>query len=229
LKFKIITLFPEFFTSPLSSGLLGKASLSGIIKIEIINLRSFSEDKFKRCDNYSYGGGNGMILTPGPLFKALESVKNEQTRVLLPCPGGKLLNQNLVKELSKEEEICIICGHYEGVDHRVTNRFVNDEISVGDYLLSGGEFASLIIIDTIARYIPGFMSNPCSLKEESFENDLLEYPQYTRPSIIDGWEVPAILLSGNHEKIRKWRIEKSIEKTKKARPDLYQKYLARKE
>ena len=194
---------------------------SGIIRIEIIDLKSFSEDKFHRVDDYPYGGGSGMVLKPEPLFRAIESIRNEKTKVILTTPSGLPLNQNIVKELAKEEDICIICGHYEGVDQRVIDRYVDCELSIGDYVLSGGEYAALVILDAIARYVPGFMSNPDSLNEESFEDDLLEYPHYTRPYDLEGWRTPDILLSGNHEKIKKWRIEKRIEKTKKIRPDLY--------
>ena len=223
--FKIITLFPEFFQGPLNSSLLQKAIMSNILKVDIIDLRNYAENKFHRCDDYTYGGGSGMVLMPGPLFKAIESQKGEKTKVILTSPSGMLLNQNLVKGLSQEEELCIICGHYEGVDQRVIDQYVDYEISIGDYILSGGEYAALVIIDAISRYIPGFMSNSDSLHEESFEDSLLEYAQYTRPSEIEGWKVPDILLSGNHEKIREWRLNNSIEKTRRVRPDLYKRYI----
>ncbi len=227
-SFKIITLFPDFFKSPLKSSLLGKAIESKILGIDIIDLKSFSEDRFHRSDDYPYGGGSGMVLKPDPLFKAIESIKNNKTKFLLTTPSGVLLTQNIVKKLAKEENICIICGHYEGVDQRVIDRYVDYEISIGDYILSGGEYAALVILDSIVRYIPGFMSNPDSLNEESFEHDLLEYPHYTRPSDIEGWKVPDILISGDHGKIRDWRLEKSIEKTRRVRPDMYKKHLKRK-
>lgn len=226
--FSIITLFPEFFDTPLQTGLLGKALKSEIIKVNLIDLRLYSEDKFGRCDDYSYGGGSGMVLMAPPLFRALESLKGKESKVLLTSPGGTVLKQNFVKELSKEKELIIICGHYEGIDHRVIDRFVDYEVSIGDYILSGGEFAAIVILDAVARYIPGFMSNCDSLVEESFEADLLEYPHYTRPDKINGIVVPDILLSGNHKKISDWRRKKSIEKTSKVRPDLYKKYLLRK-
>jgi tRNA (guanine37-N1)-methyltransferase len=226
--FKVITLFPEFFSSPLESGLLGKAINAGIIRVEIIDLRTYSEDRLRRCDDYPYGGGSGMVLKPDPLFKAIESNRSGSTIVLHTTPAGTLLNQDLVKMLSRESDICIICGNYEGVDQRVVDRFVDYEISVGDYVLSGGEFASLVIIDAISRFVPGFMSNAASLEDESFEEGLFEYPHYTRPYEIDGLGVPEILMSGNHEMIKKWRLEKSIEKTKRERPELYKRYLYRK-
>jgi tRNA (guanine37-N1)-methyltransferase len=223
--FNIITLFPDFFVSPFNTSLLGKAIDNQIIKVNLLDLKSFSTDKFHRCDDSPYGGGSGMILEPEPLFRAIESVKNTQSKVVLTSASGTLLNQELVKELSGEDNITIICGRYEGVDQRVIDRYVDYEISIGDYVVSGGEYAALVILDSIARYVPEFMSNPDSLTEESFQNYLLEYPQYTRPSEIEGFKVPDILLSGDHSKIRDWRREKSIEKTQKVRPDLYKKYL----
>jgi tRNA (guanine37-N1)-methyltransferase len=223
--FNIITLFPDFFYSPLKTSLLGKAIDSQIIKVNLVDLKSFSSDKFHRCDDSPYGGGSGMVLEPEPVFRAVESVKKAGTKVILTSASGILLTQALVRELSREEDISIICGRYEGVDQRVIDRYVDYEISVGDYIISGGEYAALVIIDSIARYVPGFMSNPESLTEESFQSNLLEYPQYTRPAEIEGCEVPAVLLSGDHKKIQEWRKEKSIEKTQRVRPDLFEKYL----
>ncbi len=223
--FNIITLFPDFFESPLKTSLLGRAVGSEIIKVELVDLKSFSADKFHRCDDSPYGGGSGMVLEPEPLFRAIDSLKKENTRIILTSASGTLLTQELVKQLSNEENITIICGRYEGIDQRVVDRYVDYELSIGDYVLSGGEYAALAIIDSIARYVPGFMSNPESLTEESFQSHLLEYPQYTRPAEIEGLEVPAVLLSGDHRKIQEWRKEKSIEKTRRVRPDLYRKYL----
>lgn len=227
--FNVYTLFPEFFESPLNTGLTGKSVAGGIIKVELINIRDYSEDKFKRCDDYSYGGGSGMILKPEPVFKAIEARNPKDVITILTSPGGRVLDQDLVKELSAQKEISIVCGNYEGVDERIVERYIDYEISVGDYILSGGEFAALIIMNTLARYVPGFMSNSESLADESFEQNLLEYPQYTRPQIIDGMAVPDILLSGNHESIRLWREKMSIEKTKRLRPDLYKKFISKKQ
>lgn len=226
--FDIYTLFPEFFGSPLKTGLMGKAITSNIINVELIDIRDYSENKFKRCDDYPYGGGSGMILKPEPVFRAIEAKKKKDTVMILTSPGGRVLDQNFVKELSAKKEISIVCGNYEGVDERIIERYINYEVSVGDYILSGGEFAALIIMNTIARYVPGFMSNSESLTDESFEQNLLEYPQYTRPEVINGMSVPNILLSGHHEKIRLWRETKSIEKTKRLRPDLYKKFISKK-
>ncbi|MBN1495997.1 MAG: tRNA (guanosine(37)-N1)-methyltransferase TrmD [Spirochaetes bacterium] len=226
--FNIVTLFPAFFSSPFSCGLLGKAIESGIIGVTITDIRDFASDNYRRCDDYPYGGGSGMVLMPGPLAGAIESVKRDGVPVAMTSASGSLLTQRLVRELSGFSGLCIVCGHYEGVDQRIIDRFVDYEISVGDYVLSGGEYAALTILDAVARLVPGFMSNSDSLSEESFELDLLEYPQYTRPEEIDGMRVPGVLLGGNHGLIREWRREQSIEKTKRIRPDLYRKYLLRK-
>jgi tRNA (guanine37-N1)-methyltransferase len=208
---------------------MGKSIKNKIVKTEILDLREYSNDRLKRCDDELYGGGRGMVLKPEPLFNCLESVITESTTVINMSPSGKPLTQDLVKELALKNEFCLICGHYEGIDQRVVDVFVDIEVSIGDYVLSGGEIAALAVIDAISRYEPGFMSSEDSLKEESFENDLLEYPHYTRPYDYKGNKVPDILLSGNHAKIEKWRMEKSIEKTKKVRPDLYKRYLKKKQ
>ncbi len=228
MKFKIVTLFPDFFSSPLRSGLLGKAVERGIIDVAIADIRNFATDRYRSCDDYPYGGGSGMVLMAGPLDGAIESVKEQGTRVVLTSASGKLLNQDLVKELAAHDDLCIVCGHYEGVDQRVIDRHVDYEISIGDYVLSGGEYAALAIIDAVSRYAPGFMSNSESLTEESFERDLLEYPHYTRPEDIFGMKVPGVLLSGNHKMIQDWRREESLNKTRRTRPDLYRKHLIRK-
>ncbi len=225
MTFNIITLFPEFFSSPFSTGLPGKAVKAGLLKLNLVDLREFSEDRLRRCDDYPYGGGSGMVLSALPLIKAIESLEGKNSLKLLPSPGGTLLNQEMVKSLGENESLTIICGHYEGIDQRIVDKYIDCEVSVGDYILSGGEFAALVIVDAIARYIPGFMSNEDSLSEESFENSLIEYPQYTRPEIAGEMRVPDVLLSGNHREIREWRLKASIEKTRKVRPDLYRRYL----
>lgn len=225
--FRIYTLFPDFFVSPSGSGLMGKAVEAGIVKFELIDIREYSEDKYRRCDDYPFGGGSGMVLMPSPLFRAIEANENGRGHIVYPSPSGACLNQSMVKELVTEDEISIICGHYEGIDRRVIDRFVDREISIGDYVISGGEYAALIIADAVARYIPGFMSNRMSLVEESFENNLLEYSQYTRPYDFEGMKVPDYLLSGDHKVIAATRHNERIEKTKAVRPDLYKKYLTR--
>ncbi len=222
--FNIVTLFPDFFTSPLSTGLLGKAIENGLVNIRLVDLREFSEDRFRRCDDYPYGGGSGMVLQAPVILKALESIES-RGYTIYPSPGGTVLDQELVKKLSAEKEITLICGHYEGIDQRVIDTAVDIEISTGDYVLSGGEFAALVIIDAVSRYVPGFMSNSESLEDESFEKNLLEYPQYTRPQEIKGLVVPEVLTGGDHGSIQRWRQEKRIEKTRRVRPDLYRKFI----
>ncbi|MGL4369985.1 MAG: tRNA (guanosine(37)-N1)-methyltransferase TrmD [Spirochaetota bacterium] len=221
--FRIVTLFPDFFESPLQSGLVGKAIDKAIIQVELINLRDFSSDRFRHCDDAPYGGGDGMVLMAEPLFKCMNEKKGDSFTILT-TPAGTPLSQEMVKKLRSQKEICIICGHYEGVDQRVSDKFVDAEISIGDYVLSGGEYAALVIMDAVSRYVPGFMGNSGSLEEESFEEHLLEYPQYTRPAEIEGMKVPEILLSGHHANIQKWRREQRIEKTKRIRPDLYKRF-----
>ena len=220
---RIITLFPEFFESPLRSGLLGKAIDKGIITVDVVNLRDYANNKFRRCDDTPYGGGSGMVLMPEPLFRCLDAKKGD-AYTMLTTPAGVRFDQELVKKLHEKKELCIICGHYEGVDQRVTDRYVDSEVSIGDYVLSGGEFAALVMLDAVARYVPDFMSNSESLEEESFEDGLLEYPHYTRPAEIEGMKVPDVLLSGHHAEIKAWRHDKRIEKTKRIRPDLYTRY-----
>ncbi len=224
MKFNILTLFPDFFESPLKSSLIGKAAESGIIEFNIVDIRHYSEDKHRRCDDYPYGGGCGMVMTPGPVFGAMEALSGP-SRVILASASGKPLNQALVRELCTEEAITVICGHYEGIDQRVIEKYVDDEISIGDYVLSGGEYAALVIADSMSRFVPGFMSNTASLEDESYENGLLEYPQYTRPEEINGLKVPEVLLSGHHEKIEKWRNTKRLDKTRDVRPDLYKNFI----
>jgi len=228
LKCRIITLFPEFFASPLSTGLMGKAVTSGILDVDIIDLRAYSDDRHRRCDDYTYGGGSGMVLKPEPLFRAIDDTAGDAAMVVLTSPSGKVLDQEMVKHLYETKDICIVCGNYEGVDHRVVESRVDYEVSLGDYIISGGEFAALVILDAVARYAPGFMSNSESLLDESFENGLLEYPHYTRPEVCEGMAVPEVLLSGDHKKIDLWRHAGSIDKTRSIRPDLYKEYLIRK-
>jgi tRNA (guanine37-N1)-methyltransferase len=223
-NFNIVTLFPAFFESPLSCGLFGKARSQGIINTGITDIRDFSDSRYRRCDDTPYGGGSGMVLLAEPLFKCLDTLRTDTTTVILTSASGVPLTQSLVKELSAKEDFIIVCGHYEGVDQRFIDAHVDIEISIGDYVLSGGEYAALVIMDALARYEKGFMSNSESLVEESFENDLLEYPQYTRPAEFRGMKVPEVLTSGDHAKIRKWRREMSIEKTRRVRPDLYARY-----
>lgn len=226
--FKIVTLFPDYFSSPLKSGLLGKAIAGRAIKVEITDIRNFATDRHRSCDDAPYGGGSGMVLMPGPLSRAVESATADGTPVAVTSPAGALLTQRLVKELAGRGGLCIVCGRYEGIDRRFIDRYAEYEISVGDYVLSGGEAAALIIMDAVSRYAPGFMSNAASLTEESFEDDLLEYPHYTRPEEFEGMRVPEVLLSGDHAAIAQWRLEQRLMTTRRVRPDLYRAYLERK-
>lgn len=215
----VITLFPEIVQGFFSNSIMKRAVEKGLVDYKLIDFRNFAFDKHHTCDDSPYGGGAGMVLKPEPLCKALESIRAKEKRVIYASPSGKRLTQKLSKELSEEENLVFICGHYEGVDQRVIDLYVDDEISIGDYVISSGEISSLVIIDSVYRLIDGVISNE-SLEEESFSDGLLEYPQYTRPSVFCGLEVPSVLLSGNHKKIKQWRLEKRLEKTKKFRPEL---------
>lgn len=217
----ILTLFPESF-APLGESIIKRAQESGKIKINIINIRDFSQDKHKKCDDYPFGGGAGMLMMAQPVCDAVESVLDEKSHIVMASPSGQTFNAKIAEELSKEEHLIFICGHYEGIDERVVDIFKPQQISIGDYVLTGGELPTMVIIDALCRFVDGVISND-SLQEESFSNNLLEYPQYTRPSVFRGLSVPDVLLSGNHQEIAAWRREQALEKTKKLRPDLLKK------
>lgn len=221
MKFDVLTLFPEMF-EPLKTSVIGKAVEKKLIDINLINIRDFSEDKHKKVDDTPYGGGAGMVMKPDVVYKAYQSVKKDKAKVIYMSPQGKTLNQQMVEKLSKESHLIILCGHYEGIDQRVLDKIVDEEISIGDYVLTGGEIPAMALIDSVSRYVGGVLKQD-SIQEESFSNGLLEYPQYTRPEIFEGESVPEILLSGHHEKIERWRKEKSVEITKRKRPDLLKK------
>ncbi len=218
MKFDVLTLFPEMFQS-LKESIIGKAREKGLIEIHLINIRDFSKDKHKKVDDTPYGGGAGMVMKPDVVYDAYASVKEENAKVIYLSPQGKVLNQQKVKELSKENHLILLCGHYEGIDQRVLEEIVDEEISIGDYVLTGGELPAMVLIDSVSRYVEGVLSED-STKEESFSSNLLEYPQYTRPEEFRGKKVPEVLLSGHHENIKKWREQKSLEVTKIKRPDL---------
>ena len=218
MKFDVLTLFPEMF-SPLKQSILGKAEEKGLIDINLINIRDFSKDKHKKVDDTPYGGGAGMVIRPDIVYDACKSIKDDKAKIIYLSPQGKTLNQQKVEELSKEQHLILICGHYEGIDQRVLDKLEVEEISIGDYVLTGGELPAMVLIDSVSRYIEGVPAKE-SIEEESFSNNLLEYPQYTRPEEFMGIKVPEVLLSGHHENIRKWRYEKQIEITKQKRPDL---------
>ncbi|NEN94905.1 MAG: tRNA (guanosine(37)-N1)-methyltransferase TrmD [Moorea sp. SIO3I7] len=222
MRFDIITLFPDFFTSPLSSGLLGKALLKQIAEVHLINPRDFATDKHRRVDDEPYGGGVGMLMKPEPIFAAVESLPIlPQRDVILMTPQGQPMKQQLFKELATGyDQLVIICGHYEGVDERVLH-LVTREVSLGDFVLTCGEIPALAMINGVTRLLPGTVGKAESLKLESFEAGLLDYPQYTRPAEFRGWKVPEVLLSGNHGEIDRWRKEQQIQRTKERRPDLF--------
>ena len=219
MQFDVLTLFPEMY-EPLKQSILGKAQEKNIININIINIRDFSKDKHKKVDDTPYGGGAGMVIRPDVVYDAYKSIKNrEQAKVIYLSPQGKTLNQEKVVSLSKEKHLILLCGHYEGIDQRVLEEIVDEEISIGDYVLTGGELPSMVLIDSISRYVKGVITEE-SVEEESFSNGMLEYPQYTRPETFLGRKVPEVLISGHHENINKWRKEQSINITKQKRPDL---------
>ena len=218
MKFNILTLFPEMF-EPVNQSIIGKAVEKNIVEINLINIRDFSKDKHKKVDDTPYGGGAGMVMRPDVVYDAYKSINDTKTKVIYLSPQGKTLNQKMVEEFSKEESLTLLCGHYEGIDQRVLDKIVDEEVSIGDYVLTGGEIPAMVLIDSVCRYIPEVLSQE-SIKEESFSEGLLEYPQYTRPEVFDGVKVPEVLVSGHHGNIDKWRKEEAVRITKLKRPDL---------
>lgn len=222
MRIDVLTLFPEMF-APLSESIIGKAREKGLIEINVTDIREFSADKHKKCDDYPFGGGAGMVMLPQPIFYAVNAVDpdHEALRIYM-SPKGKRLDMPLVKSLAaiESKRILLLCGHYEGVDQRVLDLCFDDEISIGDYVLTGGELPAMVVIDCVARYIDGVLGSEDSVKEESFSSNTLEYPQYTRPAVFEGISVPDVLLSGHHANVEKWRREQSEILTKKLRPDL---------
>ena len=232
MKFHVMTLFPEMVEQGLHTSILGRAMDAGIISVNTVNIRDYSEDKHRHVDDYPYGGGAGMVMAAEPIFKCYEAITGgmrasesaegivKRTRVVYLTPWGKVFNQEMAKDFAKEEELIFLCGHYEGVDERVLEEIVTDYVSIGDYVLSGGELPSMVMIDAIARMVPGVLTNEESGETESFMNGLLEYPQYTRPEEWHGQKVPEVLLSGHHAKIAEWRMQRSIDRTVQYRPEL---------
>ena len=223
-KARVFTLYPEIFPGPLSKGLYGKALQKKIWDLEVIDIRDSAEDKHKTVDDTPFGGGSGMLLKPNVLGKSLDSRLKKNERVFYLSPKGKKFDQKFAKELAKEKSINLICGNFEGVDERILSTRNIEEISIGDYILSGGETAALTIIDSILRLLPGVLGNKQSITDETFENNLLEYPQYTKPQMWEKKSVPEVLLSGDHAKIKDWRLSQSEAITRDRRPDLWQKY-----
>lgn len=221
MKFTIMTLFPEMF-EPIKHSIIERASQNKLIDINFVNIRDFSKDKHKHVDDTPYGGGAGMVIKPDVVYDAYKSIDSKNAKVIHLSPKGKVLNQEKVKELSREEHLILLCGHYEGIDQRVLEEIVSEEISIGDYVLTGGELPAMVLVDSVSRYVEGVLSKDSTL-EESFSSNLLEYPQYTRPEIFKGKKVPEVLISGNHQKINEWRKEQSLITTYLKRPDILKK------
>ena len=221
MKITILTLFPEMFV-PLKESIIGRAADSGKLQIDIVNIRDYSQDRHSKCDDYPFGGGAGMVMMPQPIASAIEAADpSHAAHRIYMSPKGQRFTQQKVFELVEKPEILLLCGHYEGVDQRVIDMFIDEEISIGDYVLTGGELPAMVVCDAVARYVDGVLSQG-SLVDESFADGMLEYPQYTRPAVFRGESVPQVLLSGNHQKVDEWRREESLKLTKKLRPDLLQ-------
>lgn len=228
MKFYILTLFPEMIENALATSILGRASKAGAVSFEAINIRDYTLDKHNKVDDYPYGGGAGMVMQAQPIYDAYRAVCDKaghKVHLIYLTPQGKLFKQPDAKALALKEDICLLCGHYEGIDERVLEEIVDEYYSIGDYVLTGGELPSLVMVDAISRMVPGVLTNSDSGEDESLENYLLEYPQYSRPEVWNDRRVPPILLSGDHAKVDEWRHMQSVERTKARRPDLYEKYL----
>jgi len=218
--FDILTLFPKTCAGAFAESILKKAQENLLIQVRCLNIRDWATDKHHVTDEPPYGGGPGMVMKPEPIFAAVEAIRTEQSHVILMAPGGRRFTQEIARELSSKQHLIFICGHYEGIDHRVSEHLADDELSIGDYVLSNGAIAAVVVVDAVARLIPGVLGESESALDESFSSNLLEYPQYTRPSDFRGWKVPDVLLSGNHRAIRDWRESQARRKTRERRPDL---------
>lgn len=229
MNFHVMTLFPEMIMNGLGESIIGRAKEKGLIDIEAVNIRDFAGNKYGHVDDYTYGGGAGMLMQPKPVYDAYMSITDKighkKSRVLYMTPQGKTFNQSMAEELAKEEDIIILCGHYEGIDERVLELIVTDNISIGDFVLTGGELPAMMVVDAVSRLVPGVLGSDESALYESFYDGLLEYPQYTRPEEFMGMKVPDVLKSGHHKNIAAWRKEQSLLRTKERRPDLYEKYI----
>ncbi len=225
MRINIVTLFPSMFTDPFGESIIKRAQEKGILKINLYNLRCFTSDRHRSVDDTHFGGGAGMVMKIEPIYRALKQIKEKikgtgTVEVVLLSPQGRKFNQDMAKELARVENLILLCGHYEGVDERVREYLIDEEISIGDYVLSGGELPAMVVVDAVARVLPGVLGNEDSAKEDSFYQGLLDYPQYTRPADFMKWKVPDVLLSGNHQEIKRWRRKEMLEKTFEKRPDL---------
>ncbi len=228
MNFYVMTLFPDMIINGLNTSITGRAIDKGLMSVEAVDIRDFSTNKHMKVDDYPYGGGAGMVMQAEPVCAAFDSIVKKaghRPRVVYMTPQGHTFTQQMAHEFANEQDLVILCGHYEGIDERTLETIVTDYVSIGDYVLTGGELPAMVVIDTISRLVPGVLNNSESAQTESFENGLLEYPQYTRPVEFNGMRVPDVLLSGNHGKVAEWRHEKSLERTKKFRPDMYEQYL----
>jgi tRNA (guanine37-N1)-methyltransferase len=223
LRIDLLTLFPEMFTGPVDVSIIQRARKSGLLDLRVHNLRDYTHDNYKTVDDRPFGGGPGMVLKPEPIFDAVEAVADEATRVILMSPAGRPFDQTAARELAREERLLFICAAYEGVDERVRQELADDELSIGDYILTNGSLAAMVVIDAVTRLLPGALGDEQSALDESFSQGLLEYPHYTRPAEYRGWKVPPVLLSGNHAEIEKWRREQAALRTQTRRPDLWKK------
>lgn len=219
MKLTVLTLFPEILRGFFESSIMRRAVERGLVSYDLVNIRDYATDKHHKCDDEVYGGGAGMLMLPGPLGRAMEAAGSPESRTIFVTPGGRVFNQSYARDLAREPKLVILCGRYEGVDQRIVDKYVSDEISIGDYVLSSGEAAALVIVDAVYRLIDGVITGE-SLAEESFEGGLLEYPQYTRPALYDSMPVPDVLVSGHHANIARWRLKKRLEKTLAYRPEL---------
>jgi len=225
MKITILTQFPDMFTSVFGESILGRAQEKGLLKFNVVNIRDFSTDRHRKTDDTPFGGGAGMVMTPQPAFDALKGVHAEGKRILYMSPRGPILDKNLAESLASEEEVFILCGHYEGIDQRIMDAWNMQEVSIGDYILTGGELAAMVVVDTLARLVPGVLGSAQSHNEESIYSGLLEYDQYTKPREYEGRAVPDVLYNGNHKLIHLWQYENSLRLTRKRRPDLFEAYV----
>lgn len=225
MKIDVLTLFPEMFVPVTEASILGKAAEKEILDINVIDIRDYTTNKHRKADDTPFGGGAGMVMSPQPVFDALRAVKAERKRIIYMSPRGRMLDKNLIQELSKQEELVILCGHYEGVDQRILHAWEIEEVSIGDYILTGGELAAMVLIDAVARFVAGVLGSVRSHDEESIYSGLLEYDQYTKPRVYEGFEVPQVLWNGNHKLIHLWQWACSLRLTKKRRPDLFSVFL----